>query len=298
MVYSPLEAIEVAKRFANVDHGKSIGVKFRVESVHPPFVPSEEDELGHTKSELHLDFRPLPANFKDDQFLVVLTPEAITQLNKLGISDIEKHFLHKEVEAHGRVLSTMYTARGMPGEHFHLIVSELQQIAFSKVQPAPESTLPNRCNVEIVEFDRLKLSQLGIELDPGDVDSQGSPISLENAESFRAITGSLEEKGLAVKMLSVSKRIASEQSSTMTEKIDPREFNLSLLPHIKPDGYTADLELRVTQQDLTRPEKTRTRSVEFDCEGKLDETIAMDVTKLFTDDSKSKLVILLLTIEQ
>jgi hypothetical protein len=25
----------------------------------------------------------------------------------------------------------MYTARGMPGEHFHLIVSELQQIAFS-----------------------------------------------------------------------------------------------------------------------------------------------------------------------
>ncbi len=132
MVYSPLEAIEVAKQFANVDHGKSIRVKFRVESVHPPFVPSEEDEFGHTKSELHLDFRPLPANFKDDQFLVVLTPEAITQLNKLGISDIEKHFLHKEVEAHGCVLSTMYTARGMPGEHFHLIVSDLQQIVFSK----------------------------------------------------------------------------------------------------------------------------------------------------------------------
>lgn len=84
----------------------------------------------------------------------------------------------------------------------------------------------------------------------------------------------------------------------MTAKLDPREFSLCLRPHIKPKGYSADLELRVTQPDLSRPGATQTRSIEFDCEGKLDEPLAMNVTKLFTDDSKSKLVILLLTIDQ
>jgi hypothetical protein len=130
--YSPLEAIENAQRFANDDQGKPMGVKFRVESVHPPFVPDEDGKHGHAKSELHLDFRSLPADFAQDQFLVVLTQEAINQLNKLGVENIEQHFLGKEIEVTGRVTSTMYTARGMRGDHFHLIVDNLLQIAFGK----------------------------------------------------------------------------------------------------------------------------------------------------------------------
>lgn len=93
VVYSPLEAIEIVKRFANADHGKPIGVRFRVASVHPPFVAAGEEDLGHAKSELHLDFRPLPVDFAKDEFLVVLTHEAIDQLSRLGIEDLEKHFL-------------------------------------------------------------------------------------------------------------------------------------------------------------------------------------------------------------
>jgi serine/threonine protein kinase len=297
-IYSPLEAIEISKRFANDDHGSAIRVKFRVESVHPSFVSGNDANFGHAKTGVYLDFRKLPTNFAEDQFLVVLTNEVIAQLKNLGIEDVELHFLNKEIEATGRVLSTMYTARGMRGDHFHLIVSDLKQIAFSKEQREPENKVSNRFNVEIIEIDRLKLAQNGIDLDLGDVDSQSSLISLKNAESFRALVRSLETKGLAAKVLSLSKRIASEQSGTMTAKIDPREFNLSLRPHIKLNAYTADLELRVTEPDLTSPEKTLTRSAEFDCEGKPDEILAMNVTKLFADDSNSKLVILLLTIDQ
>lgn len=129
-LYTPLEAIEVAKQFANDDHGQAIAVKFRVASVHPPFVSGGDDERGHSKLELHLDFRTLPANFAKDQFLVVLTQEAIVQYQELGIRDIEKHFLDKEIEIKGRVLSATMTARSMPGDHFHLIVNDLRQIVF------------------------------------------------------------------------------------------------------------------------------------------------------------------------
>lgn len=133
-VRSPLEAIEIAKRFANADHGKAIRVKFRVASVHLPFVSGGDEDRGHTKAELHLDFRPLPADFAEEQFLVVLTQEAIDRLKKLGIENIEAHFLNKQIEATGRILATTYTARGMPGDHFHLIANDLKQITLVNIE--------------------------------------------------------------------------------------------------------------------------------------------------------------------
>ena len=154
------------------------------------------------------------------------------------------------------------------------------------------------CDVEFIEIDRLKLAQQGIDFDPRVFETQASPFSLKNAESFQGLIASLEKKGFAEKVFAPSMIITSGNLASITAKTDDREFDLHLKPQIKPNGYKADFEFRVTQPDLAHAGATRTRSVAFECEGIIEETLAMNVTKLFSGDSKSKFVIVLLTINQ
>ncbi len=170
----------------------------------------------------------------------------------------------------------------------------------SQVSKAEVASMQSRfaCKVEFIEIDRLNLQQLGIDFDPRVFGSPASPFSLNNADSFRAVIASLEKKGFAEKVFAPSMTISSGHSGSITAKTDGREFVLHLKPEVKPNGYKADFELRVTQPDLVHPGATRTRSVVFECEGKLEETLAMNVSKIFVDDPKSKYVIVLLTIDQ
>lgn len=126
---TPEELIQVAKELRDEKEDRT--VRFKVESVHAPFVLGEPND-GHREGELHLDCRPDPHDFSRDQFLVVLTAECQKKLRSDGVDDITKHFLGKMITAKGPVRGVEYTARDMRGEHFHLLVDDPSKIIIDK----------------------------------------------------------------------------------------------------------------------------------------------------------------------
>jgi hypothetical protein len=126
---TPDEVIQVSKELR--DENEDRRVRFKVESVHAPFVLGEPNG-GHREGELHLDCRPEPHDFSLDQFLVVLTAECQEKLRSEGVEDISKHFLGKTMTAKGPVRGVDYTARAMRGEHFHLIVDDPSKLIIDK----------------------------------------------------------------------------------------------------------------------------------------------------------------------
>lgn len=126
---TPEEVIQVAKK--KVFEKEDRTVRFKVESVHAPFVLGEPGD-GHREGELHLDCRPDPHDFSLDQFLVVLTAECQKKLLSEGVEDLTKHFLGKTITAKGPVRGVEYTARAMRGEHFHLIVDDPSKLIIEK----------------------------------------------------------------------------------------------------------------------------------------------------------------------
>ncbi len=126
---TPKEVIQVAKE--KVFEKEDRTVRFKVESVHAPFVVGEPSD-GHREGELHLDCRPDPHDLSLDQFLVVLTAECQKKLHGEGVVDITKHFLGKTITAKGPVRGVEYTARAMKGEHFHLIVDDPSTLIIDK----------------------------------------------------------------------------------------------------------------------------------------------------------------------
>ena len=126
---TPDEVIQVSKELG--DDKDSRTVRFRVESVHAPFVLGEPND-GHREGELHLDCRPDPHDFSPDQFMVVLTAECQKKLSSEGVDDITKHFLGKTIMATGPVRGVEYNDREMRGEHFHLIVDDPSKLIIDK----------------------------------------------------------------------------------------------------------------------------------------------------------------------
>ncbi len=126
---TPEEVIQVAKK--KVFEKEDRTVRFKVESVHAPFVLGEPGD-GHREGELHLDCRPDPHDLSLDQFLVVLTAECLKKLHGEGVEDITKHFLGKTITAKGPVRGVEYTARAMRGEHFHLIIDDPSKLIIDK----------------------------------------------------------------------------------------------------------------------------------------------------------------------
>lgn len=180
-----------------------------------------------------------------------------------------------------------------------LVVNAGAQESSQVSKAAVVSTQPRfSCNVEFIEIDRQKLAQQGIDFDLREFESQSSQFSVKNTDSFRSVIASLEKKGFAEKVFAPSITISSGRTGSITAKTEDREFELFLKPDAKPNGYRADFEFRVAHPDAAHPGATRTRSLAFECEGKPEESHVMNVTKLFVGDSKSKFVLVLLTIEQ
>jgi hypothetical protein len=126
---TPDEVIQVSKELRDDKDGRT--VRFKVESVHAPFVLGEQND-GHREGELHLDCRPDPHDFSRDQFMVVLTAECQNKLNSKGVKDITKYFLGQTIMATGPVRGVEYNDREMRGEHFHLIVDDPSKLIIDK----------------------------------------------------------------------------------------------------------------------------------------------------------------------
>jgi hypothetical protein len=65
------------------------------------------------------------------RFLAILTPNAITQLNKAGIRDIEKHFSGKTVRVTGPIVKQDHRGRGTPLE-VEIVIDDLSQLEVAK----------------------------------------------------------------------------------------------------------------------------------------------------------------------
>ena len=115
----------------------SITVEFSVRSVHDAIQIKVGQEAaswleGHGPPDVVLDFRPESQNYKEDQFIVILSEKAQHQLKRIGIHDFSKHFLGKSVQVTGRVSSHSYTSLSMTGVHYELLVEDIRQ--FVKVE--------------------------------------------------------------------------------------------------------------------------------------------------------------------
>ncbi len=128
---TPDEVIQISKELRDANEDRT--VRFKVESVHAPFVLGEPND-GHREGELHLDCRPDPHDFSRDHFLVVLTAECQKKLRGEGVEDITRHFLGQTITAKGQVRGVEYDARDMRGEHFHLIVDDPSKIIIDKIE--------------------------------------------------------------------------------------------------------------------------------------------------------------------
>ncbi len=114
-----------------------ITVEFGVRSVHDA-IPIKSGRKaaswleGHGPADVVLDSRPEPQNYKEDQFIVILSENAQQQLKRIGIHDFSKHFFGKSVRVTGRVSSHSYTSLSMTGVHYELLVEDISQ--FVKVE--------------------------------------------------------------------------------------------------------------------------------------------------------------------
>jgi RNA polymerase sigma factor (sigma-70 family) len=123
----PLSSEEATR----MTEGSKLTVEFKVDSVtRAVLIKSEAKQegwaTGHGPDDRCL--RPqYPKDKVQARFLAILTPNAISQLNKAGIRDIEKHFSGKSVRVTGPIVVQDYRGRGTPRE-VEIVVNDLSQL--------------------------------------------------------------------------------------------------------------------------------------------------------------------------
>ncbi|HYH68747.1 MAG TPA: RNA polymerase sigma factor [Urbifossiella sp.] len=111
--------------------GSKLTVEYRVASVTKAVLlktSTKQDGwvTGHGPDDVCL--RPeYPKDGAQGRFLSILTPNAIGQLNKAGVRDIEKHFSGKTVRVTGPIVRHDYRGRGTPVE-VEIVVNDLSQL--------------------------------------------------------------------------------------------------------------------------------------------------------------------------
>jgi plasmid replication initiation protein len=134
-VLTPEEAIKVAgdSRLAREFNATQPPVEFKVEFVTKAIlvkaVPTEggsEWEKGHGPGDVGLRAKS-PADRKQARFLAVLTTNAISQLNKAGITDIEKQFRGRTIRVRGAISWCAYDGLGTPPE-VEVVVDDLSHL--------------------------------------------------------------------------------------------------------------------------------------------------------------------------
>jgi hypothetical protein len=115
--------------------GSKLTVEFKVESVTRAVLIKSEAKTegwatGHGPDDWCL--RPgYPKDMARARFLAILTPNAITQLNRAGIRDIEKHFSGKTVRVTGPIVKQDYRGRGTPLE-VEIVIDDVSQLEVAK----------------------------------------------------------------------------------------------------------------------------------------------------------------------
>jgi len=115
--------------------GSKLIAEFKVESVTRAVLiksaaKKEGWATGHGPDDWCL--RPgYPKDMARARFLAILTPNALTQLNKAGIRDIEKHFSGKTVRVTGPIVKQDYRGRGTPLE-VEIVIDDLSQLEVVK----------------------------------------------------------------------------------------------------------------------------------------------------------------------
>jgi hypothetical protein len=118
-VLTPEEATRKAE-------GSKLIVEFKVKSE----AKKEGWATGHGPDDWCL--RPgYPKDMAQARFLSILTPNAITQLNRAGIRDIEKHFSGKTVRVTGPIVKQDYRGRGTPLE-VEIVIDDVSQLEVAK----------------------------------------------------------------------------------------------------------------------------------------------------------------------
>ncbi len=125
------EDSELAKEF----NAKQPPVEFKVEYVAKSILVKaaakeggSEWEKGHGPGDVALRAKN-PADRKQARFLAVLTANAISQLNKESIKDIEKHFKGKTIRVTGAISWCAYDGYGTPPE-VEVLVDEPSHLDF------------------------------------------------------------------------------------------------------------------------------------------------------------------------
>ena len=120
-------------RLAREFNAKQPPVEFKVEFVTKAIlvkaVPKEggsEWEKGHGPGDVGLRAKT-PADRKQARFLALLTANAISQLNKAGIKDIEKHFQGRTIRVRGAISWCAYDGLGTPPE-VEVVVDDLSHL--------------------------------------------------------------------------------------------------------------------------------------------------------------------------
>jgi hypothetical protein len=115
--------------------GSKLTVEFKVESVTKAvLIKSEAKQEGWIAGHGPDDRCLRPEHPKDKmkaRFLAALTPNAIGQLNKVGILDIEKHFSGKTVRVTGSIVRWDYDGYGTPSQ-VEIVVNDLSQLEVVK----------------------------------------------------------------------------------------------------------------------------------------------------------------------
>ena len=132
---TPEEAIKTAgdSKLAKEFNAKQQPVEFKVEFVGKATLvkaaPKEggpEWEKGHGPGDVGLRAKT-PADRKQARFLAILTTNAIAQLNKAGIKDIEKHFQGRTIRVRGAIAWCAYDGLGTPPE-VEVVVDDLSHL--------------------------------------------------------------------------------------------------------------------------------------------------------------------------
>lgn len=132
---APAEKPLTPEEATGMKEGSKLTVEFKVESVTKAvLIKSEAKQEGWIAGHGPDDRCLCPEHPKDKmkaRFLAALTPNAIAQLNKVGILDIEKHFGGKTVRVTGSIVRWDYDGYGTPPQ-VEIVVNDLSQLEVVK----------------------------------------------------------------------------------------------------------------------------------------------------------------------
>ena len=98
-------------------YGNAVTVELQVLSVR-----------ASTGATVALDFRA-SVDDKQNQFVVVLSEKAQSQLKRVGVHDLDRHFRGKRVRVAGPVSAVVFTGLTTTGTHYQLRVDDIDQFA-------------------------------------------------------------------------------------------------------------------------------------------------------------------------